>query len=527
MTLAVLPAPSFTGADLSTRLNAALTEARAARRFASLSALLADSSLAYGAGARPVATGDRLVTAEGHRYEVAASGATDHHLTTAGGVRLRVLQGAGGWNVRAFGTGAAAIQGAVNAAAATGGDVWMPDGAYDIGATTIAIPAGVGFRAAAGATVTSTATGTAFEITGSEYLGGRQIRLPNIRRATLGWFAGSDTSSVGVQVRGIQFDQVFLHEVSGFYKGLEIKAVAGSNAVCNTIHLGRIINCHFGLFFDEHRTGVSAELRGANQNTFIGGSIRIDTSYRKAGPCLVQMGVVESNGNTFLGVNLEGAAGGVKAIHCNSINNSWIGCRYEGNAAATIEFAAAAVNNRVIGGNHSATGPVAWDPMVANAGFGNRFDWSDGLGSKHIEWDFNTGQILFGNGTAAPAFPVAGYGTNRLQIGSAAMLGTRHFGYLWAEEVEQTSGTTVPNNCQHINLNYASPATITGMAGGAPSDLSGLYSIFSATANVTLQHTAAPTVAQGRFVLKAGANKVLAANSTTLFRLRDGNFYEV
>lgn len=95
MTLADLPSPDFTGADLSARVNAALLEARASRRFATVGALLADTTMAYGAGTRAVASGD-AVEAGGHRYEVAASGAADHQLVTAGGVRLYVRPAADG-----------------------------------------------------------------------------------------------------------------------------------------------------------------------------------------------------------------------------------------------------------------------------------------------------------------------------------------------------------------------------------------------------------------------------------------------
>lgn len=58
-----------------------------------VSALIADTALTYTSG-QPgtVAAGDIIRTrAEGFSYEVAASGATDHHVTTAGGVKLRAV----------------------------------------------------------------------------------------------------------------------------------------------------------------------------------------------------------------------------------------------------------------------------------------------------------------------------------------------------------------------------------------------------------------------------------------------------
>lgn len=68
-----------------------------------VAALLADTTLAYGPGAAHVQAGDIVRTrAEGFAYEVAASGATDHHIATAGGVKLYVLPGADGVYLAAF-----------------------------------------------------------------------------------------------------------------------------------------------------------------------------------------------------------------------------------------------------------------------------------------------------------------------------------------------------------------------------------------------------------------------------------------
>lgn len=92
MTLAPLPSPIFTGADLSARVNAATTELRGgARQFATVAALLADTTMAYTSGSRAVTAGDAVtVPGQGLAYQVALVTATDHHITTAGGVNLYV-----------------------------------------------------------------------------------------------------------------------------------------------------------------------------------------------------------------------------------------------------------------------------------------------------------------------------------------------------------------------------------------------------------------------------------------------------
>jgi hypothetical protein len=74
------------------------------RDFESVTSLLADTVLAYaGTGTEKAVAGDTVVTrSEGFSYTVAASGATDQHVTTAGGVKLYVLRGGGGFNAKAF-----------------------------------------------------------------------------------------------------------------------------------------------------------------------------------------------------------------------------------------------------------------------------------------------------------------------------------------------------------------------------------------------------------------------------------------
>ena len=72
-----------------------------------VAALLANATFTYSAGVPntvQVAAGDILRTlAEGFAYTVAASSATDQHVTTAGGVKLYVQPGETSYNVKAFG----------------------------------------------------------------------------------------------------------------------------------------------------------------------------------------------------------------------------------------------------------------------------------------------------------------------------------------------------------------------------------------------------------------------------------------
>jgi hypothetical protein len=114
-----------------------------------VSALIADTSLTY-APALPgtVVAGDYVQTRkEGFAYQVAASGASDHHVTTAGGVKLYVQAGPSGFSVTAFGAhgdGVAddtlAIQTTITAAAAAMSAAYLPHGNHKV-TSTITIPA--------------------------------------------------------------------------------------------------------------------------------------------------------------------------------------------------------------------------------------------------------------------------------------------------------------------------------------------------------------------------------------------------
>lgn len=84
-------------------LTDAFTEAAATLK--DVTTLLADTGLTYTAGADgTVAAGDIIRTrSEGFSYQVVASAATDQHVTTAGGVKLKVLPGPRGASLKAFG----------------------------------------------------------------------------------------------------------------------------------------------------------------------------------------------------------------------------------------------------------------------------------------------------------------------------------------------------------------------------------------------------------------------------------------
>lgn len=124
-------------------------------KFPTVAALIADEVMSYttGAGLIEVGAGD-IIEAGGYRYEVAASGAADEHLSTAGGVKLYVIPNeSGAYLPEQFGAvadgvtnDAAAILKAIEAVPSSqvlsvaGGTLRMSPGKrYNCGKTSIAI----------------------------------------------------------------------------------------------------------------------------------------------------------------------------------------------------------------------------------------------------------------------------------------------------------------------------------------------------------------------------------------------------
>jgi hypothetical protein len=128
-----------TPADALTNLGLTATAARlnfvaGVIRLADAASVLADTTLAYSAapGKTVASVGSYVMTdKEGFSYQVAASAATDQHVTTAGGVKLYVQSNGGAFNAAAFGSTYThvEVQSAVDYCASLGGGtVFIPPG---------------------------------------------------------------------------------------------------------------------------------------------------------------------------------------------------------------------------------------------------------------------------------------------------------------------------------------------------------------------------------------------------------------
>ncbi len=347
--------------------------------------------------------------------------------------------------------------------------------------------------------------------------------LPYINKSTLDWNSGSDTTSIGLLLQDRKYNTFVIPGVKRFNTGVALKADV-ANFVCNTLQLGVIQNNKLGLDFSRVTTGF-----GINQNQVVGGAIVIDSAYTTAaGRIYVNMPDVENNTTTFVGVNLE-KAGNEKAIVCASSSNVWLNCRFESSSSTSGYITLSGNNNKVIGGAPASSATVPFVTWISDTGAGNSFWMSNVLANKYLVWDLHSASkpLRFGNGSAYPAVPIGGFGTDRLQLGDSATKATRHWGLMQQESPAVTSGATLPWR-NALVLTYGSATTITGMALDVGlTDTSALVSIAATNGNATLQHTASPAANAGKFVIKAGANLTLSTNSPVLFQLIGGNLYQV
>lgn len=169
--------------------------------------------------------------------------------------------------------------------------------------------------------ITYTGNGTGILYEGSEQVTGR-IRL---RRSALNWHTGVDTSSIGIQFKNVLWGEFDIFDCQNFETGIDLLG-DGSGTSLNTFNLGRITNNKVGMTF--RGIGVDGYV---NSNVFIGGVIRIDVAAGVAGSRYIDLtdhGAGAGNGNTFIGIDLEGI-GPEKAVECAGVSNLWDNCRWE------------------------------------------------------------------------------------------------------------------------------------------------------------------------------------------------------
>lgn len=268
-------------------------------RFKTVALVLSDTTMGYtGSASVAVAAGDYvLTTEEGLSYKVAASGASDHHVTTAGGVKLYVLAGPNGYDVRAFGAvgdgvadDTAEIQAAINAAA-SGGQVHIPTGEW----------------LCSNLRVTQVSADGAYSTARVVFSGNGESSILRANAANPILHIGNTyvtTAMFDVEVRGINFDG---------------NSVSTSNVLLTAAHRIRISGCK------SHRSagaGIRLNDGSFGLNIIEKCLIRDNASHGIYVPSSADGGTNQANGNALRVVGntiLKNGGSGVRVVSGNNI----------------------------------------------------------------------------------------------------------------------------------------------------------------------------------------------------------------
>lgn len=321
------------GLSVRTKLNNVL-ERYDQDGFANVAALLADTTLTYSTAS----AGDIVRTrSEGFSYQVAASGATNQHVTTAGGVKLYVLPGDTGYNVKAFGAvgnGVADDTAAViscfavaNALKRTGatssiyhsGATVAFDGVFNLATLSSAIPVECNvLNSGARVVLPSAYAGGAFRLgllVSGDFLDGANISLPEITRG-----AAAPAGSIGVIFGNLNASTVHLSRIEHCETVHRCRAV-GQGTVYNTIYGGKSSSAK--VVWD-----LAPDTGGwFNANTIIGGSYFIP-GVKVSGAAFVKGRVAtggnEIYGNVWLQPSFEGQGSEYLIDLQNAIQNRFV-----------------------------------------------------------------------------------------------------------------------------------------------------------------------------------------------------------
>jgi hypothetical protein len=306
-------------------------------------------------------------------------------------------------------------------------------------------------------TIEGAAIGSADEFRGGHHSLGTIHR--NAYTTNPEWATGVDTSSVGLRVKNVKMNTIFIAGMRNFYRGIQL-ASDEDNCVFNTFELGYIRNCMRGVSATNNGAG------GANSNVFTGGEIRVDSAYQAyaGGVKLVEWSGAEQNANIFYGVGLEASGSTMKIIDSNSPFNQFIGVRTEGAGAASITFGALATSNLVV-----TTSALAFGSTIVSDGGGassaNVVRGTVGEFGRYGGFDHSLGQLRIGNAYGVESGFISYIGANRLRYYTNDG-GHRFDGLVYFDTPQDllTSATpTVRRNV--VNFSFSGATTVTNFAG--------------------------------------------------------------
>lgn len=222
--------------------------------------------------------------------------------------------------------------------------------------TGLVIPPGVSWEQDSQCTLTAQHSGVALTFDGggsSQHTGqdGKRIHVRIRRAGSVGPWASTPESSIGVRFRNMYCSRLSCDEIFGFDTGVEFLGddTEGSGAnLGNIFDIGYIVNNRRGLVLSTVGSGF------VNSNTFRGGSIHMDSNavyQNEPGSRFILIGA-SCNNHVFDNIDVEanGTAIVEKSIECNGGENLFLNLRYELLVAGQVHFTSTSARNRVIGG---------------------------------------------------------------------------------------------------------------------------------------------------------------------------------
>lgn len=247
-----------------------------------------------------------------------------------------------------------------------------PETVYAIATTTIAVPGDVEFRMAADSYLKYTGTGSAVTVNAGGSASRYKRHAIAVEKSNNSWHLGTDTSSIGIVVENLRQCTVDVMRCVGFWTGLRVYG-NGDGIVDNIFNLGHIQNNRFGIRDHTAAAGWS------NQNTFIGGMVRVDSDKATTAdtnnvePTLIYLDTAVNW--SFYNVNLEGnLVSPAQIAYVNDNWNAFHNCRYEQQGTDTFVITSSATGTQVIGGydNHGPDSAIFADSGTDTVIIGSR-----------------------------------------------------------------------------------------------------------------------------------------------------------
>lgn len=216
---------------------------------------------------------------------------------------------------------------------------------------TIVIPNGINLLCEGNSTISTDFDGTLFRVEGhyrSKFRLNINFKMHDPMNSRWWLQKGDDAprneKSVAIEILNTRKSE-FDIQVNGFVKGIYLKG-DGDGTVENTIRLGDIRNCRYGIYIDGENGGW------VNQNRIIGGRINLVKTNRDPSERLHCAAIYSSGGdnNTFQDINLEGNSDYQYVIDDRGVLNHYIYNRYEGIRAGQINIPTWFGGHTIIGG---------------------------------------------------------------------------------------------------------------------------------------------------------------------------------